>query len=67
MSLPASYLDHLDARLEKHGGRDSLTRLLLVATRGEAAKEADAVVQFHERVIANDSENLVCRMLYSPP
>ena len=50
MSLTSSYLDHLDARLEKQGGRSSLSRLLLVARRGEAADDPDAVVRYHERV-----------------
>lgn len=52
MSLTASYLDHLDARLEKQGGRSSLARLLLVARKGEAADDPDAVVRYHERVRA---------------
>lgn len=50
MDLTSNYLDHLDTRLEKQGGRDSLARLLLVARKGEAAEDADAVVQYHERV-----------------
>lgn len=50
MSLAASYLDNLDARLEKQGGRSSLTRLLLVARKGEAGVGPDAVVRYHERV-----------------
>lgn len=50
MSLSASYLDYLDARLEKQGGRGSLARLLLVARRGEAGDDPDAVVRYHERV-----------------
>lgn len=50
MSLTSNYLDNLDARLEKQGGRASLSRLLLVAKKGEAAHNADAVVQFHENV-----------------
>lgn len=50
MSLTSSYLDHLDARLEKQGGRGSLSRLLLVAKKGEAADDPDAVVRYHERV-----------------
>lgn len=50
MSLTSSYLDHLDARLEKQGGRGSLSRLLLVARKGEAADDSDAVVRYHERV-----------------
>lgn len=50
MSLTSSYLDHLDARLEKQGGRGSLSRLLLVARKGEAGDDPDAVVRYHERV-----------------
>lgn len=50
MSLTSNYLDHLDARLEKQGGRGSLARLLLVARKGEAADDPDAVVRYHERV-----------------
>lgn len=69
MSLTASYLDNLDARLEKQGGRSSLTRLLLVARKGEAGVGPDAVVQYHERVggdggttCAND--HVLTRQLY---
>lgn len=50
MSLTSNYLDHLDARLERQGGRGSLARLLLVAKTGEAADDPDAVVRYHERV-----------------
>lgn len=50
MSLTSNYLDHLDGRLEKQGGRGSVARLLLVARKGEAADDPDAVVRYHERV-----------------
>ena len=50
MSLTSNYLDHLDGRLEKQGGRGSVARLLLVARMGEAAGDPDAVVRYHERV-----------------
>lgn len=50
MSLTSNYLDHLDARLERQGGRGNLARLLLVAKTGEAADDPDAVVRYHERV-----------------
>lgn len=50
MSLTSNYLDHLDGRLEKQGGRGSVARLLLVARMGEAAGDSDAVVRYHERV-----------------
>lgn len=53
MSLTSNYLDHLDARLERQGGRGSLARLLLVAKTGEAADDPDAVVRYHERVRAD--------------
>lgn len=50
MSLTSNYLDHLDGRLEKQGGRGSVARLLLVARMGEASGDPDAVVRYHERV-----------------
>ena len=50
MSLPTSYLDHLDARLDMQGGRASLARLLLVATKGKGADDPDEIVRYHERV-----------------
>eukprot|EP00903_Cladosiphon_okamuranus_P013711 g12767.t1 len=50
MSLTSNYLDHLDGRLEKQGGRSSVARLLLVARIREAAGDPDAVVRYHERV-----------------
>lgn len=49
MSLTSNYLDHLDGRLEKQNGR-GVSRLLLVARKGEAADDPDAVVRYHERV-----------------
>lgn len=49
MSLTSNYLDHLDGRLEKQGGRGSVARLLLVARKGEATDDPDAVVQYHEQ------------------
>jgi len=50
MSLTSNYLDHLDGRLEKQGGRGSIARLLLVARKGDGADDSDAVVRYHERV-----------------
>ncbi|CAM9607652.1 unnamed protein product [Ascophyllum nodosum] len=50
MSLPTSYLDHLDARLDMQGGRASLARLLLVATKGKGADDPDEIVRYHERL-----------------
>lgn len=50
MSLTSNFLDHLDGRLEKQGGRGSVARLLLVATKGKAADDPDAVVRYHEQV-----------------
>ncbi len=50
MSLTSNYLDHLDGRLEKQGGRGSVARLLLVARKGDGADDSDAVVRYHERV-----------------
>lgn len=54
MSLTSNYLDHLDGRLEKQGGRGSVARLLLVARKGEAADDDDAVVRYHERVSTDE-------------
>ena len=59
MSLTSNYLDHLDGRLEKQGGRGSVARLLLVARKGEAADDPDAVVRYHERVRGPKAELVV--------
>lgn len=63
MSLPSNYLDHLDGRLEKQGGRGSVARLLLVARKGEAADDPDAVVRYHERVREGNHSSLVLRSI----
>lgn len=50
MSLTASYLGQLDARLEKQGGRDSIVRVLLAASRGNDADDSKELVNYHEQV-----------------
>lgn len=62
MSLSNSYLDHLDARLEKQGGRSSLSRLLLVARIGEGITDPDAVVRYHERVRVDSAMQRWCSL-----
>lgn len=64
MSLTSNYLDHLDARLERQGGRGSVARLLLVARKGEAADDPDAVVRYHERVRGEARTDTLCYVLY---
>lgn len=50
MSLTASYLDQLDARLEKQGGRDSIVRVLLAASKENDADDTTELVKYHEQV-----------------
>lgn len=60
MSLTASYLDQLDARLEKQGGRDSIVRVLLAASKETDADDSKDLVKYHEQVIVIAATMTAC-------